>query len=150
MKSRSLWFGQARQIELREEELGSPGDHDILVAALYSGISHGTEMLVYRGEAPRYLTVDPSVDTMEGSFGFPIKFGYSSVGQVAKRGPGVTGLRCGDTVFVHHPHQSHYVVPQQLAFKLPPNLSPVLGVFASNLETAVNCLHDADIKLGDV
>ena len=149
VKSGSLWFPRARAIEFREEETGPPGGDQVLAQALYSGISQGTEMLVFRGEAPEGLELDPSLKTMTGSFRFPIKYGYSSVARVVETGPNASLLGSGDVVFVHHPHQTHYTVSEQLAFRLPEGLSPVLGVFAANVETALNCVHDATIRLGD-
>jgi len=149
MKSRSLWFSRAREVELREEEVGPPKGDEILVEALYSGISHGTEMLVYRGEVPQDLELDSSLQTMKGSFRFPIKYGYSSVGKVVQLGPEACSLDLDDVVFVHHPHQTHYVVSQDVAVRLPPKVPPILGVFTANLETAFNCLLDAGVRPGE-
>lgn len=148
-KSRSLWFPRARAIEFREEEAGRPEGDEVLAHSLYSGISQGTEMLVFRGEAPADLELDPSLMTMAGSFRFPIKYGYSSVARVVETGPDASVLGSGDIVFVHHPHQTDYTVPDRLAYRLPAGLSPALGVFAANVETALNCVHDAAIRLGD-
>jgi len=149
MKSRSLWFSRARKAELREEEVETPRGDEILVEALYSGISHGTEMLVYRGEVPPDLELDTSLKTMKGSFRFPIKYGYSSVGKVVQVGPEASRLNLDDVVFVHHPHQTHYIVSEDVAVKLPQGVPPILGVFTANLETAFNCLLDAGIRPGD-
>lgn len=149
MRSRSLWFVGPRQVEFREEELGPPAHGEVVVEALYSGVSHGTEMLVYRGEVPADMALDPTLASMKGSFGYPLSYGYSSVGKVGELGPGVSGLRRGDVVFVHHPHQTCYVVPEAAAVRLPPDVSPVLGVFVANLESAVNCVLDCGIRLGE-
>jgi len=149
MKSESLWFARAREVELREEEVEAPKGDEVLVEARYSGISHGTEMLVYRGEVPQDLELDSSLKTMKGSFRFPIKYGYSSVGKVVQLGPEASRLSLDDMVFVHHPHQTHYVVSEDVAVKLPQGVPPILGVFAANLETAFNCLLDAGIRPGD-
>lgn len=117
--------------------------------ALYSGISHGTEMLVYRGEVPQELELDSSLKTMKGSFSFPIKYGYSSVGKVVQLGPNACRLCVNDVVFVHHPHQTHYVASEEAVVRLAPGVAPILGVFTANLETAFNCLLDADIRPGE-
>jgi len=149
MKSESLWFARAREAELREEEVEAPKGDQVLVEALYSGISHGTEMLVYRGEVPQDLELDSSLKTMKGSFRFPIKYGYSSVGKVVQLGPGASRLSLDDVVFVHHPHQTRFVVSEDVAVKLPPGVAPILGVFTANLETAFNCLLDAGTRAGE-
>ena len=149
MNARSLWFSRPKEIEFREEEVEPPRGDEILVQALYSGISHGTEMLVYRGEVPRDLELDAFLTTIKGSFRFPVKYGYSSVGKVVELGSIASRLCRGDVVFVHHPHQTSYVVPENMAVKLPQDSSPMLGVFVANLETALNCILDSDVRLGE-
>lgn len=149
MKAKSLWFSRPREVEFREEEAEPPKGDEILVETLYSGISHGTEMLVYRGDVSGDLELDPSLITMKGSFRFPIKYGYSSVGRVVELGTETSRLHLGDIVFVHHPHQTKYVVPENMAVKLPQDISPMLGVFVANLEAALNCLLDSEVRLGE-
>jgi 2-desacetyl-2-hydroxyethyl bacteriochlorophyllide A dehydrogenase len=142
-----VWFPRQREVELREERLGRPGPGEIRVRAIASGLSHGTEMLVYRGQVPGDLELD--LPTLRGSYGFPIKFGYASVGRVADVGEGVAVPRVGELVFVHHPHQDEYVAPATLAYALPAGLPPELGVFLANLETAVNVVLDAHPRIGE-
>ena len=143
----SVWFPGPRQVELRREPLPPLGETDVRMRALVSGLSHGTEMLVYRGQVPRDLELD--LPTLRGSFGFPIKYGYASVGRVVEVGPGVADLAEGDLAFCLHPHQSEYVVPASLAVRLPAGLEPERGVFLANLETAVNIALDAAPRLGE-
>jgi 2-desacetyl-2-hydroxyethyl bacteriochlorophyllide A dehydrogenase len=104
-------------------------------------------LLVYRGEVDPALPLD--LATLSGGFGFPIKYGYASVGRVLEPGPDVTHLAAGDYVFVLHPHQSCYLASAQLATRLPQALAPELGVFWANLETALNIAHDAAPRLGE-
>ena len=113
---------------------------EILVRAERSAISHGTEMLVYRGQVPPDTTLD--LPTLAGSFDFPIKYGYASVGTVLEVGGEVEDVLAGDRVFCLHPHQTAYVVPADLAWRLPRDLDPERGVFAANVETALNVLLD--------
>jgi len=143
-----VWFPRARAVELRPEQDAAIGEDDVRVVALASALSHGTEMLVYRGEAPRDLALD--LPTLDGSYAFPIKFGYASVGRVTDVGANVRGLARGDLVFVHHPHQDAYVVAASRAIRLPVDLRPERGVFFANTETAVNVLLDAHPRAGDV
>ena len=143
----SIWFSSSRSVEVRREPIGLVGPHDILVQALYSAISSGTEMLVYRGQVPAGLVLD--LPTLKGSFSFPIKYGYASVGRVEATGDAVSRVAAGDLVFVHHPHQSSYVVPAEAAIQLPRQLEPEAGVFLANLETAVNVVLDARPRVGD-
>jgi len=144
----SVWFPRAREVELREETLRGPGAGEVRVRAIASGLSHGTEMLVFRGEVPPDLALD--LPTLAGSYGFPIKFGYASVGRVVEVGAGgATDLAPGDLVFVPHPHQQEYVMSASAAVRLPQRLPPELGVFLANCETALNVVLDAHPRLGE-
>ena len=145
--ARAVWFPQAGQVEVREESIAEMGASDVRVRALASALSHGTEMLVYRGQLPATLSLD--LPTLQGSFGFPIKYGYASVGRVTEVGAEVERLCVGDLVFTLHPHQTEYVIPASLPVPLPPGLDPELGVFTANVETAVNVMLDAAPRLGE-
>jgi 2-desacetyl-2-hydroxyethyl bacteriochlorophyllide A dehydrogenase len=118
-----------------------------MVEAIASAVSHGTEMLVYRGEVPGHLELD--LPTLRGSFGFPVKYGYASVGRVVETGEGVARPAAGDLVFVHHPHQDRYTVPAEFAIPIPPDVTPEAAALLANLETAVNVLLDAHPRLGE-
>jgi 2-desacetyl-2-hydroxyethyl bacteriochlorophyllide A dehydrogenase len=142
-----VWFSSARAVDLRPETLPDLGPHDVRIAAVASAISQGTEMLVFRGQVPAGLELD--LPTLRGSFEFPIKYGYASVGRVVETGSDVHGLVLGDAVFVHHPHQSTYVVPADMPVRLPTELDPILGVFLANIETAANIVIDAAPRLGE-
>ncbi|HSO93011.1 MAG TPA: zinc-binding dehydrogenase [Candidatus Dormibacteraeota bacterium] len=147
VRASAVWFARPGVVELREETLPEPGPSEILVRALRSAISQGTEMLVYRGQVKPETGLD--LPTLGGSFAFPIKYGYASVGCVEQAGAAVEGISQGDVVFVHHPHQSAYVVPATSAMRLPRELSPEAGAFLANVETAVNVTLDAHPRLGD-
>ena len=146
-RARAVWITAPRTIELREEAIGHPGPGEILVETVVSAISHGTEMLVYRGEVPPETPLD--LPTLAGSFSYPIKYGYASVGRAVEVGTGVTTVANGDLVFALHPHQTRFVVPASLAWRLPPGLAPKRGIFAANVETALNALLDAPIRIGE-
>jgi 2-desacetyl-2-hydroxyethyl bacteriochlorophyllide A dehydrogenase len=147
MVSRSVWFAGPRQVELRDEDIPQVGAADVRIEAIASAISHGTEMLVFRGQVAADMALD--LPTLRGSFGFPIKYGYASVGRVVETGSAVRSLSRGDVVFTLHPHQAAYVVPETLPVVLPEHLDPTLGVFLANLETATNVVLDAAPRLGE-
>jgi 2-desacetyl-2-hydroxyethyl bacteriochlorophyllide A dehydrogenase len=147
LKARALWFPAARTAELREETVPPPGPGEVRIETTASAVSAGTEMLVYRGEVPKDLPLD--LPTLEGSFAFPIKYGYAAAGRVLDTGPDVEQLFPGDPVFVHHPHQEVFVVPARMPVRLPDGLDPLLGVFFANLETALNIVHDTPLRLGE-
>ena len=145
--ARAVWVTAPRTVELRPEVAPRPGLGEARVRAIASAISQGTEMLVYRGQAPPEMTLD--LPTLAGSFALPIKYGYASVGRVIDVGAGVDRVAEGDAVFVLHPHQTVYTVPASMAVPLPSDLDPVLGVFTANVETALNVVHDSPLRLGE-
>lgn len=110
-----------------------------------SGISRGTEALVFAGHVPESEWQRMRAPFQEGSFGFPVKYGYASVGLV-EAGPAAL---LGQTVFCLFPHQDRYVVPAGAAVPLPHDLPPERGVLAANMETALNIVWDAAISPGD-
>jgi 2-desacetyl-2-hydroxyethyl bacteriochlorophyllide A dehydrogenase len=145
LEARALWFTAPRSAELRPERVRPPGPGEVRVRTIASAISHGTETLVYRGEVPTDLPLD--LPTLAGDYAFPIKYGYATVGRVLDAG--VEHLSPDDLVFVHHPHQDAFVVPAELPVRLPGEIDPTTGLFFANLETALNIVHDAPIRLGE-
>src|SRR5207253_8835419 len=118
----AVWFARARSVELRTEELADPGPDEVRVRAALSAISHGTEMLVYRGEVDADLALD--LPTLAGGYGFPLKYGYANVGHAVAVGGDGRGVREGDLVFALHPHQDEYVVRESLVRRLPDRTAP--------------------------
>lgn len=149
LKTKSLWFLRQKEIGFREEEIDAPKETEILVETLYSGISHGTERLIYRGEVAEGLQLDSSVKTIKGHFPFPVKYGYSNVGKVVETGEKVSELQKGDVIFAFNPHETKYIISEKEAVKLPADISPLHGVFIASVETAINVVLDSDIKLGE-
>jgi 2-desacetyl-2-hydroxyethyl bacteriochlorophyllide A dehydrogenase len=147
MGALAVWFPRAREVELREERLPAVGPGEVRVRAIVSALSHGTEMLVFRGQVPAEMTLD--LPTLQGSFAFPIKYGYASVGRVVEAGAEVSDLTVGDLVFAHHPHQTQYVVPAGFVVPLRGQLQAEQAVFLANLETALNVILDSGIRLGE-
>src|SRR3954464_203082 len=143
----AVWFGAAGRVEIRDEPLASLAPDQVRIRALASGVSAGSELLVYRGHAPRDLP--PDLPTIAGDFGFPVKFGYASVGRVVEAGSRVDCPAVGDLVFVHHPHQTEYAVAADVPIPLPADLAPETGVFSANLETALTVVLDAHPRLGE-
>ena len=107
--------------------------------ALHSGISRGTETLVFRGEVPTSQREVMRAPFQEGDFPGPVKYGYLNVG-VVEHGP--AELR-GRTVFCLYPHQTAYVVPGRGRRRVPDGVPARRAVLAGTVETAVNALWDA-------
>ncbi len=111
---------------------------------LYSGISRGTERLVFEGRVPPGEYGRMRMPTQEGDFPFPVKYGYAAVGLVEDGPDGMAGRH----VFALHPHQERFVLAAGAAVPLPEGLPPRRAVLAANLETALNILWDAGVQAG--
>lgn len=152
-KTNALYFTGPRQVEVREEALADPGPGEVLIEAIASGISAGTEMNVYRGLAPQWRKrQDPNtrlfVESDEPDWRYPSRYGYASVGRVAAVGVEVRHLDLGNLVFSYTPHGDHAVVPAEHVVLLGDLPDPELGVFFANLSTAYNGVLDAHPPLG--
>jgi threonine dehydrogenase-like Zn-dependent dehydrogenase len=131
--------------EIVSAPLPSRQEGDVLVRALFSGISRGTESLVFRGEVPSSQYDAMRAPFQEGRFPAPVKYGYSSVGEVLDGPPALRGR----LVFCLFPHQDVYRVPAAAVVPLPEGLPPARAVLAANMETALNGVWDARPGPGD-
>jgi 2-desacetyl-2-hydroxyethyl bacteriochlorophyllide A dehydrogenase len=143
--ARAFWIAEPGRGEIRDEVLPSGGGNDVVVRAMFSGISRGTEALVFKGRVPVSEYERMRAPFQSGQFPAPIKYGYASVGRV-ERGPREVE---GRNVFVLYPHQTRYVVPAQALYVLPDQVPPNRAILAANLETAINGLWDARPHIGD-
>jgi len=122
---------------------------EVLVKTHLSGISTGTEMLVYRGQFPPKLSVDENITTLVQEFKYPLKYGYTTIGRVVETGPAVSGGWLDRMVFCFHPHESHYAVHQDQLIPVPPDVNPEDALFLPNMESAVNFLMDGRPVIGE-
>ncbi|TCT07521.1 zinc-dependent alcohol dehydrogenase [Aquabacter spiritensis] len=144
-RARALWYVGPRTARIAAEDLPAPKPGEICVRAAYSGISRGTERLVFAG-----LTDPAHRDSMRspmqvGDFPFPVKYGYCSVGRVEV---GAADL-VGRDVFVLHPHQDRFVIAAADAILLPDGVPARRATLAANMETALNALWDSGAGAGD-
>jgi NADPH:quinone reductase-like Zn-dependent oxidoreductase len=137
--AQGLWYCARGQAEIRQEALESPQPGEVRLRALYGAISRGTESLVLAGRVPESEYSRMRAPFMEGDFPFPVKYGYSTVGQIEG---GAEAVR-GRAVFTLHPHQDFFNLPASAAVMLPENLPPQRAVLAANMETALNAVWDA-------
>lgn len=126
-----------------------PGDEEVLIKTRISAISPGTELLVYCGRFPATLPLDASIQALARPFGYPLAYGYASVGQVVEIGRSAKKEWLDRLVFCFHPHESHYVVRQDRLIKLPDDIDPVDAAFLATMETAVNFLMDGRPVIGE-
>jgi threonine dehydrogenase-like Zn-dependent dehydrogenase len=141
----AFWLREPGEGEIRPARLRAPGPDDVLVRASWSGVSRGTESLVFSGRVPDSQYEAMRAPFQEGEFPAPVKYGYLSVG-VVEEGPGDL---LGRTVFCLHPHQTAYVVPASAVTVVPDDVPPRRAVLTGLVETAVNALWDAGPLLGD-
>lgn len=142
---RAYWVTAPGESTIRDEGLRPPGANEVLVRTLYSGISRGTESLVFAGRVPPSEFSRMRAPFQEGEFPAPVKYGYCSVGEIEEGPPELVGHRA----FVLYPHQTRYVVPANALNLLPADVPAARAVLAANLETAVNGVWDAAIRPGD-
>src|SRR5690348_18454970 len=141
----AFWLREPGYGEIRPVGLPKPGPADVLVRTLRSGISRGTETLVFRGAVPPDQRARMRAPFQEGDFPGPVKYGYLNVGAVEQGPPELRGR----TVFCLYPHQTAYVVPAGAVTVVPEGVPAARAVLAGTVETAVNALWDAAPLIGD-
>lgn len=147
--ARAWWVTGAGKGGIQETPLAEPSGEEqdglVTVQALYSGISRGTESLVFHGRVPRSEYTAMRAPFQAGDFPWPVKYGYANVGKVTE---GPADL-VGQTVFCLYPHQNRYRVPVSAVMPLPKDLPAERAILAANMETAVNGLWDGTPAVGD-
>lgn len=141
----AFWLREPGFGEIRPEQLPTPGPGDVLVRTVRSGVSRGTEALVFRGGVPPDQYAQMRAPFQDGDFPGPVKYGYLNVGRVDE---GPDELR-GRMVFCLYPHQTAYVVPAEAVVLVPDGVPPSRAVLAGTVETAVNAVWDATPLVGD-
>jgi threonine dehydrogenase-like Zn-dependent dehydrogenase len=131
--ARALFHTGPRRVEIRELPAPRPADGEVLVRTLRSGISGGTERLVYRGEVPADLALDDTIGALGGTFSYPFAYGYACVGEVAES---------GQRVFAFHPHQDVFTARPADLIQLPA-IDPASATLFPLVETALQVTLDA-------
>jgi 2-desacetyl-2-hydroxyethyl bacteriochlorophyllide A dehydrogenase len=147
MDRKAVYFIAPGRVELREETLPDLKPDEVLVETQISGISAGTEMLVYRGQFPR--DVSDSHDHLSSGLNYPLAYGYACVGKVIQTGSSVPPEWNERLVFAFQPHVSHFITTPASLIPLPESLSPESAVFLPNMETAVNLIQDGAPLIGE-
>ena len=141
----AFWVTEPGHGVIRPVALPEPRPDEVLVRTLRTGVSRGTETLVFAGRVPESQHSAMRAPFQEGDFPGPVKYGYLNVG-VVERGPAALA---GRTVFCLYPHQTAYVVPATAVTLVPDGVPPARAVLAGTVETAVNALWDARPLVGD-
>lgn len=143
--ARALWYVMPGQAELKLTTLPALKPGEARVRTLFSGISRGTERLIYSGQVPATEFARMRAPLQEGDFPFPVKYGYCAVGRV-EDGPDELQQK---PVFCLHPHQDVFQAPAAMLVPLPEGLPPCRATLAANMETALNALWDSGAGPGD-
>jgi NADPH:quinone reductase-like Zn-dependent oxidoreductase len=143
--ARALWYVGDGKAEIRPEPLPDLRHGEALVRTLYSGVSRGTERLVFQALVPASEYERMRGPNMGGDFPHPVKYGYLAVGMVEE---GPAELR-GRTIFILHPHQDRIVAPASALTLVPEGVPARRAVLAANMETALNALWDSGAGPGD-
>jgi NADPH:quinone reductase-like Zn-dependent oxidoreductase len=141
----AFWVASPGVGQIRPAVVADPGPDEVLVRTVCSGISRGTETLVFRGEVPVSQYAAMRAPFQEGDFPGPVKYGYLNVGMVLAGPPALQGR----TVFCLYPHQTMFVVPAGAVVPVPDDVPPERAVLGGTMETAVNALWDAAPLVGD-
>lgn len=138
-QARAFWTIAPGRGELRSEPLPQAAPGMLRIRARASGVSRGTEALVFAGRVPPGLFDTMRAPLMGGTFPFPVKYGYSVVGDSDD----------GRRVFVLHPHQDRFLAPAAMCVSVPDAIPTHRAVLAANMETALNLCWDAAPLAGE-
>ena len=145
-KAKTLFFTAPKKTEIREAPIPHLKDNEVLVETIYSAISAGTEMLVYRDQFPHLADTH---DGLSSDLNYPLAYGYACVGQVKGLGKQVNRLWQDKLVFAFQPHTSHFTATPESLIPIPNSLDPETACFLPNMETAVNLVQDGAPILGE-
>jgi 2-desacetyl-2-hydroxyethyl bacteriochlorophyllide A dehydrogenase len=149
IENESLWFVSPGEVEIRQEKLPEPQAGQVLVRTRLSGVSAGSEMLIYRGQFPDDLTLDENIPALAGKFGYPVQYGYACVGEVVQLGTQVDPDWQGKTVFAFQPHRHYFLSTTSDLLPLPDDLAIEDALFLPNMETAVTLVQDGNPRIDE-
>lgn len=138
-EARAFWIVAPGKGGIRTETLPPVAKDRLLVRTIATGVSRGTESLVFAGRVPASQYAAMRAPLMAGDFPFPVKYGYCAVGVTP----------AGSRVFVLHPHQDVFLAPAPMCVPVPDAVPSHRAVLAANMETAVNILWDAAPLAGE-
>jgi 2-desacetyl-2-hydroxyethyl bacteriochlorophyllide A dehydrogenase len=145
MRARGFWITAPETGEIRDSVLPPRTGDQVLVRSLTSGISRGTERLVFRGQVPQSQWDVMRAPLQAGDFPFPVAYGYAAVGIAEEAPPALLGRR----VFCLHPHADRFLAPTAMCIPVPDAVPDHRAVLGANMETALNIVWDAAPALGE-
>lgn len=149
MTNSALFFTGPRTVEISAIEPVSPAADEVVVETTASAISAGTELLVYRDQAPENTEIDETLNGFDGDFSYPMQYGYASVGTVVETGSDVDNDWLGRTVFSFTPHQRRVAVTPDELVVVPDNIPPAHATLLPTIETATTLVLDCNPRLDE-
>lgn len=154
----ALVLSAPRELAFEQMEDAPLGAGEVRIRTLFSGISAGTELTMYRGTNP-YMnrqwdeTRRLFVAAEAPSWPYPVRnLGYEAVGEIVEVGGDAGGLAVGQRVYGTWNHHTHHVATAEYARErlLPEGADPRIGIFSHIGAVALNGVHDARIRIGDL
>jgi 2-desacetyl-2-hydroxyethyl bacteriochlorophyllide A dehydrogenase len=149
MGRRTLFFTGERAAVIRERADPSLEPDEVRVETVASAISPGTELLLYRGDAPTEMAADETLPALEGDLAYPLAYGYAAVGRVTDCGASVGDQWLDRAVFGFNPHETAFTADPSDLIVLPNDLALDRATLLPSVETAVNFAHDGRPRLGE-
>ena len=144
-RTRALWTVSRGKLAIREESIGPKPEGAVFVRSVFSGVSRGTERLVFDGNVPESEWQTMRAPMQAGEFPFPVKYGYAAVGRVDDPASSLDGK----FVLALHPHQDCFFADVTKLIPVPANIPPRRATLAPNMETALNGVWDSGAGPGD-
>jgi 2-desacetyl-2-hydroxyethyl bacteriochlorophyllide A dehydrogenase len=138
-------FSAPRNVDVVAVPVPAPGDGEVQVRTSFSGISSGTEMLLYRGEVDPEMPLDERIGALGGTFSYPCRYGYSCVGTVERSR--AASIAEGALVFAFHPHQAVFTTGADDVVMLG-DVEPRAATLFPLVETALQVTLDAGPVMG--
>mgnify|MGYP006265780487 CR=1 FL=1 len=149
MNTQAIYHVAPHTVSVGVAESGHPGSGELLIRALCSAISPGTESLIFRGDMPENWKMDDHLSSLDGEFRYPFKYGYALVGEVLAVGDRADRAWIGRRVFAFHPHQTEAVIDKRCCYLLPEGMPADRALFLANMETALNLVMDTAPAAGE-
>ena len=149
MSAQAVFHIAQHTVQVREVHTSKPGPGELLVRAVCSAISPGTESLIFRGGVPEDWKKDDGLETLVGDFRYPFKYGYALVGEVIAAGGADDRHWQGRRVFAFHPHQAEAVIDKRYCYLVPEGMPADRALFLANMESALNLVMDAAPLAGE-
>jgi 2-desacetyl-2-hydroxyethyl bacteriochlorophyllide A dehydrogenase len=145
----TLYFTAEREAAIRDRPRADLDAEGVRVETAVSAISTGTELLIYRGDAPAELVADEELAALDGDLTFPLSYGYAAVGTVVETGAAVDDDWQGRRVFAFNPHETSFTAPVDEVVPVPSTMDAETAAHLPSVETAVNFALDGQPRVGE-